>query len=307
MKKGILIVLGMFMMISTVEAKTGNKRPNNIAINYMYNNAVNFTERGIEFFIFTNGDFDFNTHVTDSYYDYNGRRFQNNSSVKVNRDYRGRITRIGNAFINYDYRGNVTRIGSISIRYRFGQLTNVGDLSVQYDRWGNPNFYGNVRDFYFDNGMRFSINFGDVCNYNDTYFYRNDFKNNYTQFGEDKNFYYYKARPNGKIGKRSTILKRRKQASTISKRTPNVETRRKNTSYRKSATVGPNRKAAAERRSNNTTYRKPSSIPPKRTVTRGKRKTTNSYIEPETRKRKVKKTAKRKIIKKGKNEIKRRN
>ena len=298
MKKGVLIILVMFMIVSNVEAKTGNKRPNNIEVNYIYNNAVNFTERGIEFFIFINGDFDFNTHIADSYYDYNGRRFKNNRGVKVNRDYRGRINRIGNAFINYDYRGNVTRIGSVFLRYRFGQLTNVGDLNVQYDRWGNPNFYGNVRDFYFDNGVRFSINFGDVCDYNDTYFYRNDFKNNYAQFREDNNFYYYKARPNGKIGKRSTILKRRKQAPIISKRTPNAETRRKNTSYRKVAT---------KKRINNTTYRKTSSINPKRTVTAGKRKTTSSYIEPDNSKKKVKKTTKRKIGKKSKNERKRRN
>jgi hypothetical protein len=298
MKKSVLIILGIFMIVSNIRAKTGNKRPNNIKVNYIYNNAVNFTELGIEFFIFTNGDFDFNPHVADSYYDYNGRRFQNNRSLKVNRDYRGRITRIGNAFINYDYRGNVTRIGSVFLRYRFGQLTNVGDLNVQYDRWGNPNFYGNVRDFYFENGIRFSIGFGDVCDYNDTYFYRNDFKNNYAQFREDKNFYYYKARPNGKIGKRSTILKRRKQASTISKRIPNAETRRKNTS---------NRKIAAKTRSNNITYRKTSAINPKRTVTAGKRKTTSSYITPDTSRRKVKKITKRKIVKKSKNERKRRN
>jgi hypothetical protein len=298
MKKSVLIILGIFMIVSNIRAKTGNKRPNNIKVNYIYNNAVNFTELGIEFFIFTNGDFDFNPHVADSYYDYNGRRFQNNRSLKVNRDYRGRITRIGNAFINYDYRGNVTRIGSVFLRYRFGQLTNVGDLNVQYDRWGNPNLYGNVRDFYFENGIRFSIGFGDVCDYNDTYFYRNDFKNNYAQFREDKNFYYYKARPNGKIGKRSTILKRRKQASTISKRIPNAETRRKNTS---------NRKIAAKTRSNNITYRKTSAINPKRTVTAGKRKTTSSYIAPDTSRRKVKKMTKRKIVNKSKNEKKRRN
>ncbi|MGK0326142.1 MAG: hypothetical protein ACJA2M_000570 [Polaribacter sp.] len=299
MKKGVLILLGMFIMVSAIEAKNGERSLiRKVSVYYNYNNAVNFTESGIKFFIFTNGDFDFNSYVADSYYNYNGRKFHKNRAVKVNRDYSGRITRIGNAIINYDYRGNVTRIGSVFLRYRFGQLTNVGDLSVQYDRWGNPNFYGNVRDFYFENGIRFSINFGDVFDYNDTYFYRNDFKNNYTQFREDKNFYYYKARPKGKIGERSTILKRRKHASTISKRTPNTETKRRNTSYRK---------VAAKKRSNNTTYRKTSSINPKRTVTARKRKTTSSYIEPDTSKRKVKKTTKRKIVKKSKNERKRRN
>lgn len=49
MKKGVLILLGLFMMVSTVEAKNGNYLPNNIRVNYSYNDAVNFTERGIDF------------------------------------------------------------------------------------------------------------------------------------------------------------------------------------------------------------------------------------------------------------------
>ncbi len=229
MKKTALILFGMLILVSTIEAKTENEKPNRIRVNYIYDNAVNFIERGIEFYIFTNGDFDFNTHLENSYNDYNRRI--NTRGVRVNRDYRGRITRIGNTFINYDYRGNVTRIGSISMRYSFGKLTKVGDLRVHYDRWGNPNFYGNIRDFYYDNGIRFNINFGDVCNYNDSYFYRNDFKRNYNQFREDQNFYYYKARPNAKIGKRSTILKRRKPTTEIN---PRKKIKRNlNNSYRK--------------------------------------------------------------------------
>ena len=200
-------------MTSTVEAKIDNKLSNRIGVSYVYENTVNFTERGIEFYILTNGDFDFNIHVEKSY---NTRR--NNRDLQVNRDYRGRITRIGNVFINYDYRGNVTRIGTISMRYRFGKLTKVGGLKVHYDRWGKANFYGNVRDFYYDNGISFNIDFGNVYNYNDTYFYRSDFKTNYTQFREDNNFYYYKAKHNVKIGERSNILKRRKPTTNIFKR-----------------------------------------------------------------------------------------
>ena len=49
MKKGVLILLGMFMMVSTVEAKESEKIPNRIRVDYSYNNAVNFIERGIEF------------------------------------------------------------------------------------------------------------------------------------------------------------------------------------------------------------------------------------------------------------------
>jgi hypothetical protein len=232
MKKGILILVGMFMMVAAVEAKTGNKLPNRIGVNYAYNEAVNFVERGIEFFIFTNGDFDFNTHQNDSYYDYNGSRIKNNSHVRIDRDYRGRITRVENVFINYDYRGNVSRVGSIFIGYRRDRLTKVGDLRIRYDRYGYPVFYGNVRNYYYNNGVRFNISFGDVCDYNDAYFYRSDFNRNYNQFREDSNFYYYKATPNAKIGKRSTIIKRRKPATTID-RNKNIK-RDSNNSYRKS-------------------------------------------------------------------------
>lgn len=238
MKKGVLILLGMFMMVSTVEAKAGENLPNRFGLNYTYNNAVNFFERGIEFFVFTNGDFDFDTNYT-------------NRRVRIDKDYRGRIRRIGNVSLRYDFRGNVTRIGNISIQYFRNQLTNVGNLRVRYDRWGTPFFYGNVRDFYYNNGIRFNISFGDICNYNDAYFYRNDFRQNYSQIREDINFYYYRARPNARIGKRSTIIKRRKLNSTA--RNYNATGRNnKNSSYRKNDT----RKKKSSVRNSKNSYRK---------------------------------------------------
>lgn len=220
-------------MVATVKANISNKLPNRIGVNYSYNDAVNFVEHGIEFFIFTNGDFDFNVDNTDSYYDYNGARIRNNSRIRIDRDYNGRITRVENVFINYDYRGNVSRVGSIFIGYRRDRLTKVGDLRIRYNSHGYPVFYGNVRNHYYNNGVRFNINFGDVCDYNDAYFYRSDFNRNYNQFREDSNFYYYRANPNSKIGKRSTILRRRKPATTIN-RNRDIK-RNSNNSYRKPA------------------------------------------------------------------------
>jgi len=235
MKKGILILLGMFLMVSTIEAKNNevvsHKLTNNNSYN-IYNNAVNFFERDIEFFVYTNGEFDFDT------------RF-NNRALRINRDFRGRITNVGNVFIRYDFRGNVTRIGTVVIRYSRGLLTNVGDLRVRYDHWNTPVFYGNVRNFYYDNGIRFNVSFGDVCDYNDAYFSRNDFGRNYTQFREDHNFYYYRARPNAQIGKRSTILKRRKPVATNRQ----SFVRNNHNSYRKTA---PNSRETVSRNSSST-------------------------------------------------------
>lgn len=215
MKKGVLILLG-FLIVSSVEAKNDENLPNRFRVNYYaYNNAVNFFEHGIEFFVFTNGDFDFDAKF-------------NNRRVRIDRDFRGRIRRIGNVSLNYDFKGNISRIGNIRMNYFRDRLTNVGNLNIEYDRWGTPIFYGNVRNYYFNNGVRFNINFGDVCDYNDAYFYRNDFGRNYSQFREDRNFYYYRANPNAKIGKRSQILRRRKLTNTVR----NSNTRRNNVNNR---------------------------------------------------------------------------
>ncbi len=198
MKKVVIILLVMLMMVSTVEAKKVEKLRNRNSVNYYsYNNAVNFFENGIEFFVFTNGDFDYDTSF-------------NNRRVRIERNFKEQIRRIGNVSFKYDLNGNVTRIGNIRINYYRNRLTNVGNLRVNYDRRGNPIFYGNVRDYYYDNGIRFNISFGNVCNYNDSFFFNNNFRRNYSQIREDRNFYYYRAKPNAKIGKRSTIIKRRK-------------------------------------------------------------------------------------------------
>ena len=68
MKKGILILIGMFIMVSNTKAKADNNTPNNFGAHYNYKDAVNFIERGIEFFIFTNGDFDFNVIIRSILY-----------------------------------------------------------------------------------------------------------------------------------------------------------------------------------------------------------------------------------------------
>ncbi|MHB0755851.1 hypothetical protein [Polaribacter sp. M15] len=220
MKKGVLIVLAMFLMVSTVEAKKSENVSNRFGVNYYaYNNAVNFFERGIEFFVFTNGDFDFDINT-------------NNRRVRIVRDFRGRIQRIGNVRLRYDFRGNVTRIGNIRLNYFRNRLTNVGDLRVRYDRWGYPIFQGNVRNFYYDNGIRFNINFGDVFGYNDVFFRDNAFRRNYVQIREDRNFFYYRAKPNARIGNRSKIIKRRKSA-TLRGNNSSVSRRQSNHVYRK--------------------------------------------------------------------------
>ena len=100
MKKGILLLLAI-MSLATISAKDKNKSTSKIGVTNRYNDAVTFIERDIQFHVFLNGDFDFNTHYNDTYYDYNGRRTRN--GAQINRDYNGRIRSIGSVFINYDY------------------------------------------------------------------------------------------------------------------------------------------------------------------------------------------------------------
>jgi len=217
MKKSLFILLTMFMIVSSIEAKVNEKTIFKSGFDY-YDNVVSFVERGIEFTLFLNGQFDFNTRYKNTYFDYNGQRIGRNG-VKIDRNRRGRVSRVGNVYINYNFRGDVSRIGSVFVDYNRGFVTNVGDLRVKY-RHGNPYFYGQVHhnnEYYYGNsGINIDISFGDVCDYNDTYFYQKDFRNNYYHVKEDANYYYYKSNPNAKIGKRSTIIKRRKPANTKS-------------------------------------------------------------------------------------------
>jgi hypothetical protein len=215
MKKGILIVLGMLMITSNVEAKKDKLTTKNIGGSYRYDNAVPFVERGVKFHLFLNGNFDFNTRYGDRYFNSNGRRIKR-TGIRIKRNFNGQIKQVGTIFINYDTRGNVSRIGNVFMQYRHGNLTKVGNLKITYNPWGNPRFFGQVKnnDFYYNEvGYNYNSNFRDIFNYNDAYFYRNDFRNNYIKIREDNTFYYYKAKPNASIGKRSEILKRRKQVT----------------------------------------------------------------------------------------------
>ncbi|CAL2078739.1 conserved exported protein of unknown function [Tenacibaculum sp. 190524A02b] len=217
MRTGIFLLIAL-MSLGSINANNINKSTSKIGVTYRNNEAVTFVERGVQFHVFLNGDFDFNTNYRDTrYVDYYGRRSRVNRGVRIERDRDGKVRRIGNVFVNYDYWGNVTRIGSVFIKYRRGQLDRVGNLRVRYDRWGNPIYRGYVKNvrYYNDydgcsNDVNIDINIGDIYDYDDVYFYRRDFRRNYRKFREDNNFYYYRAVPNAKTGKRGKVLKRRK-------------------------------------------------------------------------------------------------
>lgn len=214
MKKVLLLFLGI-LSFTSIKANDINTITKKATIANRFDNAITFVERGVKFHVFLNGDFEFDTPYNNRrYFDYNGNRIRRNT-LRIDRDYEGRIKRVGNNYIRYDYRGNVTRIGKIRLYYRRGALRKVGNLRISYNSWGEPYFTGNVNNYdYYNDDVRFSINIGPIFNYNDRYFYKRDFRNNYRKFKEDRNFYYYRAKPNAKTGKRGKVIKRRKAGVT---------------------------------------------------------------------------------------------
>lgn len=165
-----------------------------------YRNAepIVFMERGIEFYVFPNGEFDFNTVRTatpnrprgnsfnttfgaPNVHSYNSPR---NNGVRIEHDHFGRVRRIGNVFINYDAFGRIRRAGSVYMRYNSFALTQVGNLRIVYNRRGQIiSIYGTVNNF--NNGYVYNPgnNFGGNTYYNTNGFDNDDFEGD---------FYYYR-------------------------------------------------------------------------------------------------------------------
>ncbi len=168
MKRQVLFMAMVLMGLTSAKATTaGNAVLNGEDYNnarYSYAQPILFVERGVEFLIFPDGSFDFNTDLIstasndDNYYYRRSttrkRSSTNRSStnrthgapvttynnrergVLVTHDRFGRVRRIGNVFINYDRQGKLKRVGSVYMTYRRGQLKQVGGLHIQYNRHG---------------------------------------------------------------------------------------------------------------------------------------------------------------------------
>lgn len=105
------LLVGSLAFATTDERTVAFDRTRGAAIHYRDAEPIVFMERGIEFFVFLNGDFDFNTRPQDSHGDYYYRRGASargttaiaiNYGVRIEHDSFGRVRRIGNTFINYD-------------------------------------------------------------------------------------------------------------------------------------------------------------------------------------------------------------
>ncbi len=254
MKTRILYLLGVLMMVSTVEASTSKEQPNS-KWDYGYHEAepISFKERGIKFYIFPDGEMDFDIHAneqgttTEYYYrgSRNNARGSHQRGTRVVRDYRGRVIRIGRVFINYNYRGKISRVGSVFISYRRNLMTKVGGLRILYDRYGDVRYVGRVKhnyysgyynNYYYNNHYHSFFNdyfFDDFeYSFDDNFFDDDNFFNEYEQFEEDDDYYYYRSKgnktkiKNGKKEVKKKMIKRKKRKGKSETRSPKKLQRR---------------------------------------------------------------------------------
>lgn len=201
MNKIILLVASLMLVASATKASTlinDAKKNTGFENRFDHNEPIEFNEKGIQFYIFPNGEFDFNTQNENSqggiYYKTAGRRsfevnINMNGGVAIERDNYGRVRRVGNTFINYDFQDRVSRIGSVYMRYNRFALIQVGGLQIVYNRFGDiVDIFGQVKAY---------RNYQPYCSSNgqyNNYHYKNN--NNVYQSNNDNenddNFYYYK-------------------------------------------------------------------------------------------------------------------
>ena len=165
MKKLVLLFTAMLIGLTTVSAAeitTATQGDDFNNSRYRFAEPIVFIERGVEFLIFPDGTFDFNTEIDNNISDvyYKNSRTRRSSvnitygapgtvsrvnystprprGVIITHDNNGNVRRIGNVFINYDSHGRIKRAGSVYMSYQRGNglLRQVGGLRVNYNHWG---------------------------------------------------------------------------------------------------------------------------------------------------------------------------
>ena len=154
MKKITFLVASIFLIgsgVANATEKNNFSHERGMPVDVRNAEPIVFTERGIEFFVFPDGQFDFNTRPStgsDMYYKSTRTsavnktygaptNFRNgNYGVKVEHDNSGKVRRIGNVFINYDSNDRVKRVGSVYMTYNRYALERVGGLEIIYNRRG---------------------------------------------------------------------------------------------------------------------------------------------------------------------------
>ena len=203
MKKITLLVVASILLVGNMALASenpvfsDNTNRRGYYIDYRDAEPIIFRERGIEFMLFPNGEFDFNTRPSGPRYHVNGtngapgtRGYYGPSErgIRVEHDNFGRVRRVGNVYINYDAFGRVKRIGTIYMSYNSFAVTKVGNMRIVYDRRGrivdvygfinhanggynyNPGTHYSGGNGHYDDDDDYSYDYND----DDYYYYRKD-------------------------------------------------------------------------------------------------------------------------------------
>ena len=209
--KKVLLILGLVLSF-TSEAKSTYDLP---TTNRYNQRLLQFEARGIEFVVFKNGEFDFNTHPMRR----TRRRSMNSTygaphthyayrhparGVRIEHDYYGHVRRIGNTFINYDSRGRVKRIGNVYMAYNHrGLLKQLGGLHIYYTPYGRIAYTrGRIKRNGFHTWHSYETDWNTYDSYNDSIDADEDYEEN------DDDMYYFKQSP--KENKKVKIKKSKK-------------------------------------------------------------------------------------------------
>lgn len=195
MKKITLLVASIFL-IGGIVANAADKNNRRSPVDFRNDEPIVFTERGVEFYVFTDGQFDFNTRPSNNDMNYKSGRRNGpnktygspgnnqkwNNGVEVEHDRNGKVRRIGNVFINYDSNNRIKRIGSVYMGYSRYGLTQVGGLHIVYNHHRQiVDIFGAVNE---NRGNRFG-HYDNDNNDRDHYDHGND--NN--AYNQDSNYY----------------------------------------------------------------------------------------------------------------------
>lgn len=196
MKKITFLVASILLLgggVANATEKIDFSVPRKSLADFRNDDPIVFVERGIEFYVFPDGQLDFNTRPTtssDMYYRFKGNNNVNktygaptnnrkvNYGVKVAHDDQGRVRQVGNVFINYDAHDRVKRIGSVYMTYNRYSLERVGGLEIIYDRRGKiVDVVGSVKGgkgYAYNQNSNYNSSYGNDHNNNDddSYYYR---------------------------------------------------------------------------------------------------------------------------------------
>jgi len=194
MKNSTLLVASIILFGNAAIASVSIRNTDEVYNRFNQEEPIAFFEKGIEFFVFPNGEFDFNTRPQDSQGDYyyktvttsrtaTSERRTQNYGVRIEHDSFGRIRRVGNTFINYDNRDRVSRIGSVFMRYNRWAIIQIGGMQLVYNRRGELiDTIGTVK-----------MSSNGYCYTYQNQYEHDDYDHDNHDNDESNNYYYYKA------------------------------------------------------------------------------------------------------------------